>query len=102
MIDMENINMIKDMADTLEIIKRSVSNNSDKRWLNTAETATYLGYSKEHIPKLKNAYFIEGVHYHKKAGRVLFDKYELDNWVTSSVNRMSAKDIANEIMKDLI
>lgn len=102
MIDMENINLIKNMADDLETIKRSLQNNSDKRWLNTAETALYLGYSKEHIPKLKNEHFMEGVHYHKKAGRVLFDKFELDNWVTSSVNKMSAKDIANEIMKNLI
>lgn len=102
MIDMENINLIKDIVQDLDVIKKALSSQNEKRWLNTVETATYLGYSKEHIPKLKNTHFLEGVHYHKKAGRVLFDKIELDNWVVSSVGKMSAKDIANEIMKDLI
>ena len=101
MIDMENINLLKEMSNSLEFIKKSLSANNNKRWLNTSETAIYLGYSKEHIPKLKNSYFIEGKHFYKKAGRVLFDKYELDNWVTSSLNKISAKAIANEILKDL-
>jgi len=103
MIDMENINLIKDMADNLEVIKQSLSANNSKRWLNTSETAIYLGYSKEHIPKLKNSYFIDGKHYYKKAGRVLFDKYELDNWVTTApINKLNAKDMASQLLKDLI
>jgi hypothetical protein len=98
---MENINLIKDIADNLEIIKKSLSSNNSKRWLNTSEAAIYLGYSKEHIPKLKNSHFIEGKHYYKKAGRVLFDRYELDNWVTTSQTKLNAKDIANDVLKDL-
>ena len=98
-IKFENLAKIDDI---LKLLKRQQENKVEKRWLNTSETAIYLGYSKEHIPKLKNSYFIDGVHYHKKAGRVLFDKYELDNWVTASVNTINPREIPNEILKDLI
>ena len=74
----------------------------EKRWLNIGEASHYLGYSKDHLHKLKNEHFIESKHYHKKAGRVLFDKIELDNWVTLSVNMLDPKQIANELLKDLI
>ena len=98
-IKFENLAKIDLLLEKIEFLDQKVS--SDKRWLNTSETAIYLGYSKEHIPKLKNSYFIEGKHFYKKAGRVLFDKIELDNWVTASHNKISAKDIAKEILKDL-
>lgn len=74
----------------------------EKRWLNIGEASHYLGYSKDHLHKLKNEHFIESKHYHKKAGRVLFDKIELDNWVTLSVNMIDPKQIANELLKGLI
>ena len=102
MINMENINLIKDMANDLEFIKKSLSTNTTKKWLNVSETAHYLGYSKDYIHKLKDIYFLENKHFYKKAGRLLFDKDELDKWVTTSQNQLSAKDIANEILKDLI
>jgi len=98
-IKFENLAKIDEI---LNLLQQQKNNAIEKRWLNTSETAIYLGYSKEHIPKLKNSYFIDGVHYHKKAGRVLFDKYELDNWVTASQHSINPKEIAKEILKDLI
>lgn len=96
----ENLEKINDILEKLESLEQKIS--SDKRWLNAKEASHYLGYSKEHIHKLKDNYFMEGKHYHKKAGRVLFDKVELDNWVISSINNIDAKEIANNILKDLI
>ncbi|RLA83171.1 MAG: DNA-binding protein [Epsilonproteobacteria bacterium] len=75
---------------------------SDKRWLNISETAYYLGYSKDHIHKMKNDIFIINKHYYKKSGRLLFDKVALDNWVTQSANQLDAKDIAQKVLQGLI
>lgn len=91
---------IKELKEHINILDSKLS--SEKRWLNIKETSHYLGYSKDHIHKLKAEYFIEGVHFHKKAGRVLFDKYEIDNWVISSSKMLNPQDIANEVLKDLI
>jgi len=96
-----NLTKIDDILKELKSISTNIS--ASKRWLNTSETAIYLGYSKEHIPKLKNSYFIEGKHYYKKAGRVLFDKYELDIWITTPpLDKLNAKEMATRILKDLI
>ena len=93
----EQLNTITIRLETIELkIKQ------EKRWLNIKEASYYLGYSQDHLHKLKNEHFIESKHYHKKAGRVLFDKIELDNWVTLSVNMLDPKQIANELLKDLI
>jgi hypothetical protein len=83
----------------LETIESKIK--EEKRWLNIGEASHYLGYSKDHLHKLKNEHFIESKHYHKKAGHVIFDKIELDNWVTLSVNILDPKQIANELLYDL-
>lgn len=74
----------------------------EKRWLNIKETAHYLGYSKEYLHKLKDSSFILGVHYYKKSGKLLFDKDQLDLWVTTIDNKIDVKQLADEILKDLI
>lgn len=96
----ENLQKIDNILEKLESLEQKIT--SEKRWLNTKEASHYLGYSKEHIHKLKNSYLVEGLHYYKKAGRVLFDKVQLDNWVQMSLSKLSTKDIANEVLKDLI
>ena len=98
-IPFENLAKIDEI---LQLLQKQQSNIIEKRWLNVSETAHYLGYSKDHIHKMKNNIFILDLHYYKKAGRLLFDKVELDNWVTTTVNKLSPKDIANDILKDLI
>ena len=98
-IKFENLAKIDEI---LQLLQKQQTNNYEKRWLNISETAHYLGYSKDHIHKMKNDIFILDLHYYKKVGRLLFDRIELDNWVTTTANKLSPKDIANEILKDLI
>ncbi|MEA3384629.1 MAG: helix-turn-helix domain-containing protein [Campylobacterota bacterium] len=99
-INFENLAKINDILIKLDNLEQKVS--SGKRWLNINETAHYLGYSKDHIHKMKNDSFVLGIHYHKKSGKLLFDKIELDNWVTFDTNAVDARDIASEVLKDLL
>ena len=98
-IKFENLEKIDELLKRMDRLEEKIL--GEKRWLNIKEASHYLGYSKDHLHKLKNEYFIESKHYHKKAGRVLFDKVELDNWVTISVNIFDPHKIANEVLKDL-
>ncbi|RLA79829.1 MAG: DNA-binding protein [Epsilonproteobacteria bacterium] len=99
-INFENLNKIPEIINKLNTLESKVSGS--KRWLNVNETAHYLGYSKDYIHKLKSSSFILGKHYHKKSGKLLFDKLELDNWVTFSSDTKDAIDIVNEVLKDLL
>jgi hypothetical protein len=99
-IQFENLAKINDILKKLDTLEEKIS--SDKRWLNIAEASHYLGYSKDHIHKLKNTSFILGTHYYKKSGKLLFDKLELDNWVTFDSDAKDATEIANEVLKDLL
>ncbi|RXJ83321.1 helix-turn-helix domain-containing protein [Arcobacter cloacae] len=99
-ISFENLKKIDTILEKIETLENKIS--SEKRWLNTKEASYYLGYSKDHIHKLKDSHLIEGKHYFKKAGRILFDKLELDNWVTTSFININSKKIAENILKDLI
>lgn len=96
----ENLKKIDNILEKIEALEQKIS--SEKRWLNAREASYYLGYSKEHIHKLKDAYLIEGKHYYKKAGRILFDKQELDNWVTTSLANKDIKGIANKLLEGII
>ena len=97
---LENLEKIDDILNKLNSLEQKIS--SPKRWLNIKEASEYLGYSKDHIHKIKDTYLIEGKHYHKKVGRILFDKMELDNWVITSIDNNIVKDIVDDIVKDLI
>ena len=95
-ISFENLKKIDTILEKIELLENKIS--SEKRWLNTKEASHYLG----HIHKLKDNHLLEGKHYFKKAGRVLFDKFELDNWVKYSLHQINPKEIAENILKDLI
>jgi len=99
-IKFENLEKIDDVLNLLNHIINI--QKPQKRWLNIKEASYYLGYSKDHIHKLKNEHFTEGVHYHKKAGRVLFDKYELDNWVMTNPVLIDSQAVASKVLKGLI
>jgi len=99
-IKFENLAKIDILLERMDKLEAKIL--GEKRWLNINEASHYLGYSKDHIHKLKNDSFILGKHYHKKSGRLLFDKIELDNWVTFNSDTKDAVDIANEVLKDLL
>ena len=98
-IDMENINLIKDMAKDIEVIKKTLSNQSTKKWLNTKELADYLGYSKNRIYKLKEEVFLENLHFYKKVGKILYDRVAIDSWMvgkeSDEINKSQRQIVAN-------
>lgn len=99
-ISFENLEKINTIIDKLNSIEQKIS--SEKRWFNVSETANYLGYSKDHIHKLKNDCFIEGIHYHKKVGRLLFDRVKLDEWVTTNIKKEEVIDIVNNVLDGIL
>ena len=104
MIDMENINLIKQIATDIELIKKSLSNNTAKRWLNVRELAEYLGYSKDRIYKIKDEYFDEGEHFHNKTGKLLFDRVAIDSWVvgrTTNDTNKSKRQVVDHILSSV-
>ena len=105
MIDMENINLIKDIARDIEVIKKNLSTIQTKRWLNTNELAKYLGYSKDRIYKIKEDIFIEDIHFYKKTGKILFDRVAIDDWVVGKENNneiiQSRQNIVDNILSSV-
>lgn len=77
-IPFENLAKIDEI---LNLLKNQQTETIEKRWLNINETASYLGYSTDRIHKLKGDSFIEGLHFYKRSGKLLFDKIILDKWV---------------------
>lgn len=78
----ENLEQIPTLIKQLEAIDNKLNSNIEKRWLNTHEVASYTGYKLETIKsKVKNSDFIREVHYYKRDGKLLFDKFEIDKWV---------------------
>lgn len=82
-INFEELKKIPEIMKIIVCIKEVVEKgNIEKRWLNTRELAQYTGYKFETIQsKIKKREFIQGIHYFKKGGILLFDKIEVDNWV---------------------
>lgn len=99
-IKLENLAKIDLLLEKIDRLESKTS--GEKRWLNINETAHYLGYSKDHIHRLKNDSFILGVHYHKKSGKLLFDKLELDKWVTVDNEILDSEAIVDRVLKDLL
>ncbi|WP_373072115.1 DNA-binding protein [Sulfurimonas sp.] len=95
----ENLEKIDELV--LKVNQLLENTNPEKRWLNINEAAYYLGYSKDHLHKLKNDELIQGKHYYKK-GKLLFDKYALDEWVTTyKSNDINTSEIVSDILEDI-
>jgi len=101
---MENINLIEDMAKDIELIKKALSSQIAKRWLNTKELSQYLGYSKDRIYKLKDEVFIENIHFYKKVGKILFDRVAIDSWMVgkdSDETNKSQRQIVDNVLSSI-
>ena len=103
-IEMENINLLKEMAKDIELIKKALENQSGKRWLSVKELSEYLGYSKDHIYKLKEDTFLENIHFYKKTGKIIFDRVAIDSWMvgkeTDDINQ-SRRQIVDNILSSI-
>lgn len=97
----ENLEKIDEILILIKTIQKI--QNSEKRWMSTEETASYLGYSKDSIDSLvKSSEFEKGIHYHQKMRKRLFDKFAIDKWVTeSSVPINKVNSIVNDIISSI-
>ena len=88
----------------IELIKKALENQSGKRWLSVKELSEYLGYSKDHIYKLKEDTFIENIHFYKKTGKIIFDRVAIDSWMvgkeTDDINQ-SRRQIVDNILSSI-
>ena len=100
-IALEHLEMIPKILSELEQIKSILSEDHYKRWLTVKDLATYLGYSKETIYKLKGDCFVEGTHFYNKTGKLLFDRVAIDDWVVSD-NKSVHKDIIHEKINEIV
>lgn len=103
-IDFSNLQKIENI---LQIVTNLQDKETvEKRWLSVKELAEYIDYSTDRIHKLKGEEFIEGIHYYKRSGKLLFDKSKIDNWVmgigTKPVNNVNVESTVNNILSDLI
>jgi hypothetical protein len=57
-VEFENLNLIKQMANDMQLLKQLLQNTNAKRWLSVKELAIYLSYSKDRIYKIKDTIFI--------------------------------------------
>jgi hypothetical protein len=81
-IDFSFLKLIPTILEYLKNIEDKIDTNIEKRWLNSSELALYTGYKLETIKsKVKKGDFIQGLHYYKRDGKLLFDKKEIDRWV---------------------
>lgn len=82
----DNLELIPELLNELKVLNTKLDNANSKRWLNVDEIAKYLGYSKDHIYKLKTSSFLENTHFYKKGGKILFDRVAIDEWVIKGNN----------------
>ena len=104
-IEFENINLIKQLVDDMQLLKQSLINSNEKRWMSVKDIAQYLSYSKDRIYKLKDTTFIEGIHFYKKNGKILFDRVAIDEWViskekTNEINQ-SQRQVVDNILSSI-
>jgi hypothetical protein len=104
-INFESLEKIPYLIEVMEDIKKSLDTKVDKRWLSVKELSKYIDYSTDRIHKLKGIEFLEGVHFHKRGGKLLFDKEMIDKWVLGldieSMNHINIIDYTNDIVNNL-
>ena len=99
----EHLELLPEILEKLTLIEKNMSNFEAKRWMNVKEVGKYLGYSHDHIYKLRDEEFIEGIHYHKK-GKLFFDRIEIDKWVVGGSKNLhqATKDNVSKIIESVL
>ena len=103
-IEFESLKLLPQMFALIEKLNNNLENTHTKRWLSVKELAEYLSYSADRIYKIKEEHLIEGLHFYKKSGKILFDRVAIDSWVvekdtyeTSNTQRQIVDNILSSI-----
>ena len=70
---LENLELLPQILEKLTLLEKNLENFHSKRWMNVKELSHYLGYSEDHIYKLKEDAFCEGIHFYKKVSSFLIE-----------------------------
>ena len=103
-VEFESLKLLPKMFELIEKLNANLENSYTKRWLTVKELAEYLSYSKDRIYKLKDEYFIEGVHFYKKSGKILFDRVAIDSWMVegkSNETFQSQRQIVDNVLSSI-
>ncbi len=103
-IQLEHLNLIPKMFQIIETMYEELKTVQAKRWLNVKEVAEYLGYSKDRIYKIKDEHMLEGIHFYNKTGKILFDRFAVDDWVKGNNThepRESKRDIVDRLLSSI-
>jgi biotin operon repressor len=91
---------IKQLESTINLLASKIQ--GEKRWLSTAELSEYIPYSKESInKKVQTGEFIQGIHFYQKQKLRMFDRYKIDEWVTSNELSQSQKEMKDTVLKKI-
>lgn len=103
-IQLEHLNLLPKMFEIIETMYEELKTVQAKRWLNVKEVAEYLGYSKDRIYKIKDEHMLEGIHFHNKTGKILFDRVAIDSWVVgkeSDETHKSRRQVVDHILSSI-
>ena len=103
-IEFESLKLLPQMFELIEKLNSNLENSFTKRWLSVRELAEYLSYSNDRVYKLKDEYFIEGIHFYKKSGKILFDRVAIDSWmVEKDINEtnQSQRQIVDNVLSSI-
>ena len=103
-IELENLQLLPKIFELIEKLNTNLQNSSTKRWLSVRELAEYLSYSNDRIYKLKDEYFLEGVHFYKKSGKILFDRVAIDSWMVekdTNETNITQRQIVDNVLSSI-
>ena len=103
-VEFESLKLLPQMFELIEKMNKQLSDGLTKRWLSVRELAEYLSYSNDRIYKLKDEHFIEGVHFYKKSGKILFDRVTIDSWMVegkSNETNQSQRQIVDNVLSSI-
>lgn len=102
MIDFNKLHEISEVLAIVKKLEKEISSKVEKRWLTVRELSKYIGYSTNTIYKMINTEFLFNVHYYRPTGKVMFDKFAIDNWIIGVGTVVPANIITNEIIDKLL